>query len=212
MALNLNKENDDAKSASTKSRFDLAKEPVAGSGDSNKVSTNDLAQAKKSPILTFLAISVLVGGAVFWFISNSESGNTSSAQNENKTVSDGIAQENVQATNSGDSSVETNSVEGGAAVNVDEPVNMAEESSTNNTSQTGSVETNGINDGVNGQNQDRVLQPGNSSLPVGTLEEKAQSVIRGRFGVGAERKSALGVEYQAVQSRVNEILGSQRIN
>jgi hypothetical protein len=43
-----------------------------------------------------------------------------------------------------------------------------------------------------------------TALPQGTLEEKAKSVIRGDFGNGAERKRALGSEYDVIQKRVNE--------
>jgi len=43
------------------------------------------------------------------------------------------------------------------------------------------------------------------SVPEGTLEQKAKQVIRGNFGNGAERKRALGSEYNAIQSKVNEM-------
>lgn len=42
-------------------------------------------------------------------------------------------------------------------------------------------------------------------VPEGTLEQKAKQVIRGNFGNGAERKRALGSEYNAIQSKVNEM-------
>lgn len=40
-----------------------------------------------------------------------------------------------------------------------------------------------------------------------SIEELAQAVIAGRFGTGDARKAALGDKYEAVQKRVNEILG-----
>lgn len=43
------------------------------------------------------------------------------------------------------------------------------------------------------------------SVPEGTLEQKAKQVIRGNFGNGSERKRALGSEYNAIQSKVNEM-------
>jgi hypothetical protein len=43
-----------------------------------------------------------------------------------------------------------------------------------------------------------------ATLPQGTLEEKAKRVIRGDFGNGAYRKTALGREYLEIQRRVNE--------
>lgn len=43
------------------------------------------------------------------------------------------------------------------------------------------------------------------TLPQGTLEEKAKRVIRGDFGNGADRIKALGSEYNAIQSKVNDM-------
>lgn len=39
----------------------------------------------------------------------------------------------------------------------------------------------------------------------GTLEQEAKYVIRGNYGNGADRKRALGSEYDAIQSKVNEM-------
>ena len=44
-----------------------------------------------------------------------------------------------------------------------------------------------------------------STLPQGTVEEKARKVIRGDFGNGAERKQKLGSEYKEIQQRVNKM-------
>ena len=38
------------------------------------------------------------------------------------------------------------------------------------------------------------------------IEQLARDVIKGRYGYGEDRKKALGVNYEAVQKRVNEIL------
>lgn len=43
------------------------------------------------------------------------------------------------------------------------------------------------------------------SVPEGTLEQKAKQVIRGNFGNGADRKRALGSEYNAIQGKVNDM-------
>lgn len=43
------------------------------------------------------------------------------------------------------------------------------------------------------------------SIPEGILEQKAKEVIRGNYGNGADRKKALGSEYNAIQSKVNEM-------
>ena len=45
----------------------------------------------------------------------------------------------------------------------------------------------------------------NSSVNQDTIEEKAKQVIDGVYGNGLERKKALGGEYRAIQSKVNEI-------
>ena len=40
------------------------------------------------------------------------------------------------------------------------------------------------------------------------IEALAQAVIRGDYGNGDDRRAALGASYDAVQARVNEILGA----
>lgn len=47
-----------------------------------------------------------------------------------------------------------------------------------------------------------------TSAATADIEGLAKRVIAGEFGTGAERKAALGANYEAVQNRVNELLGS----
>jgi len=48
-----------------------------------------------------------------------------------------------------------------------------------------------------------------SSVAVqGSIEDKAKQVIRGDFGNGSDRKQALGAEYDAIQTKVNEMYRS----
>lgn len=58
----------------------------------------------------------------------------------------------------------------------------------------------------------RILAGGSSSAPVQPaapdIEALAQAVIRGDYGNGDDRRAALGASYDAVQTRVNEILGA----
>ena len=58
----------------------------------------------------------------------------------------------------------------------------------------------------------RILAGGSSSAPAQPaapdIEALAQAVIRGDYGNGDDRRSALGASYDAVQARVNEILGT----
>jgi len=53
--------------------------------------------------------------------------------------------------------------------------------------------------------ESKPAQKPTSTVPQGTLDEKAKQVIRGEYGNGADRKHALGSEYDAIQQRVNEI-------
>ncbi len=58
----------------------------------------------------------------------------------------------------------------------------------------------------------RILAGGSSSAPAQLaapdIEALAQAVIRGDYGNGDDRRAALGSTYDAVQARVNEILGA----
>ena len=58
----------------------------------------------------------------------------------------------------------------------------------------------------------RILAGGSSSAPAQPaapdIEALAQAVIRGDYGNGDDRRAALGSSYDAVQARVNEILGA----
>ena len=38
------------------------------------------------------------------------------------------------------------------------------------------------------------------------IDQLARDTIKGAYGVGEERKKALGVNYEAVQARINQIL------
>ena len=57
-----------------------------------------------------------------------------------------------------------------------------------------------------------LLGGGSSSAPAQPaapdIEALAQAVIRGDYGNGDDRRAALGASYDAVQARVNEILGA----
>ena len=50
--------------------------------------------------------------------------------------------------------------------------------------------------------------PAASSAPVVDIDALARAVIRGDYGVGDERRVRLGANYDAVQNRVNEMLGA----
>lgn len=48
-----------------------------------------------------------------------------------------------------------------------------------------------------------------SSTPSGSIDQMARDVLDGKYGNGDARKKALGSNYDAVQKRVNEILGGK---
>lgn len=48
-----------------------------------------------------------------------------------------------------------------------------------------------------------------SSTPSGSIDQMARDVLAGKYGNGDARKKALGSNYDAVQKRVNEILGGK---
>ena len=189
MALNLNKYNDDAnpsvvkpvtkgpdlgkKGDSSKSRFDLSKEPVNIATDSNNIPSGGSSQNKKSPVLIFLAVAALIGGAIFWFNNKSDSTPTGPGS----TVAEPLVP--------------------------DEPLEPEEpQGPTGPQGDTGPGSTVAGPQGPQGQQG-----PGGVS---GTIEEKALQVIRGDFGIGVERRNALGEEYSSIQAKVNEMLVNQK--
>ena len=54
--------------------------------------------------------------------------------------------------------------------------------------------------------------PAAPSAPVVDIDALARAVIRGDYGVGDERRSRLGANYDAVQNRVNEMLGASAVS
>ena len=54
----------------------------------------------------------------------------------------------------------------------------------------------------------RMLAGGDSGGSGADIEALAQAVIRGEYGNGDARRTALGSNYEAVQTRVNQLLGS----
>ena len=54
--------------------------------------------------------------------------------------------------------------------------------------------------------------PAAPSAPVVDIDALARAVIRGDYGVGDERRARLGANYDAVQNRVNEMLGASAVS
>lgn len=55
-------------------------------------------------------------------------------------------------------------------------------------------------------NRERLFR---EATPAKSVDELAQEVIAGKYGIGDARKAALGSQYEAVQKRVNEILSPE---
>jgi len=229
MALNLNKDNDDAKPSvvkpvtkgpdlgkkgdSSKSRFDLSKEPVNIATDSNNVPSGGSSQNKKSPVLIFLAVAALIGGAIFWFNNKSDSESQSIAeanvQNEDNATKSNNSSLNNQSSTPGEVNTQSNNAQSSDANAVVDAPNSPPEASGNSTISS-STENNSVASG-SGQNAEvNQRAQGNSVLMSGTIEEKALQVIRGDFGIGVERRNALGEEYSSIQAKVNEMLIDQK--
>ena len=169
---------------------------------------------KKPNTLIWLVIIVLVAVGGFFVLKQINQDNTSE-----------IAPEEVVL--SVDSSNNQNTAESGSVTSNDEEINSAGEDAVSNQNEVSNptTETNSAsiteNTATTESNSPEVASeskepasndaPGNngnqsSAIAVqGSVEEKANQVIRGVFGNGSERKQALGVEYEVIQSKVNEI-------
>jgi len=55
--------------------------------------------------------------------------------------------------------------------------------------------------------QKRVNQILGATTPAKSVETLAREIIAGKHGVGAARRKALGNQYDAVQKRVNQLMG-----
>lgn len=69
--------------------------------------------------------------------------------------------------------------------------------------------TNPVN-GAGTKPMDTITTTGGDQIPTDTfadvtIEQRAKEVIRGNYGNGADRKRALGREYDAIQNKVNEM-------
>ena len=203
MALNLNKDNDDAKPSvvkpvtkgpdlgkkgdSSKSRFDLSKEPVNIATDSNNIPSGGSSQNKKSPVLIFLAVAALIGGAIFWFNNKSDSTPTGPGS----TVA---GPQGPQGPGGGTGGPGPQGPQG-------------PQGPGGGTGGPGPQGPQGPQGGTGGPGPQGQQGPGGVS---GTIEEKALQVIRGDFGIGVERRNALGEEYSSIQAKVNEMLVNQK--
>lgn len=64
-------------------------------------------------------------------------------------------------------------------------------------------------EGDGGNNSENASDERSSDLSESDIENLAREVIRGNFGNGQVRKDLLGGNYDAIQKRVNELMGSK---
>lgn len=103
----------------------------------------------------------------------------------------------------------TSSPEQGEGVAATTPV---ETSKPDNATNQNSVATTQGNQPSTNKPSPNVSSPSSATVTEGTLEQKAKDVIKGIYGNGADRKRALGSEYDAIQSKVNEMYRNGKIN
>jgi cytoskeletal protein RodZ len=225
MALNLNKEGGDKKSNSQtekkgfnlsksgdtdKGKPDLSKEKVESTDSiSTSPGTSKNGEKKKSPVLYIAAAVLLLGIGAYWFMNqkgNNPEPPVASTNDSTNSAGSGITaiSESEQPTQS---TAEANST---TATN-EQPVasTNSNEGQPSPSSTASNVNTPSTNSPTNSQNTTNSVP---SSVPVtqlqGSIEEKARQVISGAFGNGADRKTALGNEYDIIQAKVNELLRS----
>ena len=213
MALNLNKSGDDnSKPTSENKGLNLKK-----SGDDSKVKldlskdknnetttsqvTLDTADKKGSSKGLVIAAVLAVALGAFWFFNRDTTNGV-----------DGEPDTTIVA-----SPEDSTAVEDGAITTT--PIDSVSDVPSETVSGTDNGEA--TDPSVSSKGSERSSAPANSEVasgkpvsagrvadsPVkeGSVEDKARQVIDGVYGNGTDRKNALGVEYRAIQSKVNEL-------
>lgn len=179
MAFDLNKPGGEKK------KFDLSKSNESASANSSVGNSNSRNGNKKPSSWIFIVIAiVLIGGGIWYFNSKK---NTNLIQ-EQPTTAVATTDSTVLPVSTG---IETTSANvDSSQVTSEKPIETEKQ-----------VESS--------QSSVKPVESSNtqvSTLPQGTIEEKAKQVIRGDFGNGIERKNALGSDYKEIQKKVNEML------
>jgi hypothetical protein len=190
------------------------KQANLGSLDTNK------AKKKQSvPMLWIGLIGLVLIGVVTYFLAQNnpdinDQGKSSSLAtpdvnlNNNNTVNENVQDTVVNSSKkdlgtdqnvSGDVKAQSNSQE------AEKELKKDRNNKLNNDPALSSRSNKMASDSKNNLNNDlRNKVQVNSSMD--GIEQKAQDVLRGRYGNGADRKSALGAEYTTVQALVNKII------
>ncbi len=117
--------------------------------------------------------------------SNKDDNNQAESANSNNENTGDSSSDQAEESNPSNSKVSTE--------NEDRSVSLNEEQAAPTTNETSSHEANST------------IGNTESSLPSGSLEQKAKEVIRGNYGNGIERKQKLGEQYTEIQGKVNEM-------
>lgn len=224
MALNLNKENDNPNpnfegnaaglnlnrsDEPKKSKFNLSKDT------SSEVVTNTIVDDKteeintgnkKSRISYILIVLFLFGIGLFWFLNQvndkpneSNESNNVTNQSQNSTITD-QPQTILDNSSQNDGKIENQNNSNIPTQNNNSTDSKKEDLKLDNNSTL--VESNSTSLNIRSDNSTK----SKSNLELnGSLEDKARSVIQGKFGNGAERKRILGIDYFEIQSKVNEM-------
>ena len=220
MALNLNKGKEEySKTSTEKKGFNISKsDDSVDSGfnlsknrqTNSKLTSNpnqDKDKKKSTWIFVFAAVLILGAGS-FWFINQKGNG-----------IPESEVSNQIPTPSNQDAVTSTEGIEGQQPVPPIDDSNNSQMSteeiavpvSTGNGQANSSANAGSRNGNTNnlGNATQNTANSASSSIterqPQGSIEDKANQVIRGDFGNGAERKTALGSEYDAIQTKVNEI-------
>jgi hypothetical protein len=153
---------------------------------------------------------LIVGGGLFWFL-NKDTTSPEQISNMNGDITVSSAPAKIEETASPDNTAnnqgEDNSVNPSTAASSDNSVSSSPKSnasaSSNNVTNSNNAES---SNSTPSKNQSPTSTSASSAItPVGSIDEKANQVLRGDFGNGLERKRALGDEYAVIQAKVNEL-------
>lgn len=224
MALNLNKGGEEnSKPSNEKKGLNLSKsgdtqknglnlgneDTIAKELNSAISEVNEFSPKKKNPVIFILLTVVVLGVGIFWFLNkDATSPEQTSTNNSDNVVSISSAQtEPIASSEKTPSNQEQEkSVNSSSAASADNSASSSPESnvsaSSNNVTKSNNAE---ISNSTPSKNQSATSTSAPSAItPVGSIDEKVIQVIRGNFGIGFERKTALGDEYAIIQAKVNE--------
>jgi len=208
--LNLNKSEDSSKTDTdlkktdntTKGGIDLSKDKINTESNSTN-SENQNEPKKKSPFMLIAIIAIAALG-IFWFINRGN--NESPVEEPAPVVNDTSSIQTPQVIDTTKTETPTTATDLGTT-SADPSGSTA--TSTNNVDNVPAGKSTGNDSGIETRNNPNTNGQENPVLQ-GTTEDKANKVLRGEFGVGIERKRALGSDYPSVQAKVNEMYRNKR--